>query len=65
MAFIPFSKREKEIWRQAKIVAYYQQKRKKKKRARASEEHRYGSFDRAEAFERALQRSYGDHSKTR
>ena len=64
MAFKLFSKREKEIWRQAKIVAYYQSKRKKKKRTQSSPQ-RYGNFDVNEAFERALQRSYGDNSKTR
>ena len=55
MKFEKFTPREKEIYRKGKIVAYYQCKAKMKKK----QKQRYGSFDPDEAFQKALERSYG------
>lgn len=57
MKFGKFTEREKQIYRQGKIAAYYKLKKASKKK----EKQRYGSFDVEEAWKKALARTYGDH----
>ena len=65
MRYKNLTPREKEIYRRAKIAAYYKLKAEEKKKAEARAKHRQGDFDPHKAFERALERSYGDNLKTR
>lgn len=65
MRYSKLTPREKEIYRRAKIAAYYKLKSEQKKKQEKQTKTRYGSFDPKEAFNRALERSYGDKFKTR
>ena len=65
MRYKNLTPREKEIYRRAKIAAYYKLKSEARKKADNKVKHRQGDFDPHTAFERALERSYGDKFKTR
>ena len=57
MNFKKFTDKEKKIWKRAKIVGYYQAKAEIEKKKRNQK--RYGTFDPMDAFNKALDRSYG------
>ena len=56
-----FTQEEKTIWLRGKIAGYYAAKA--RERRRQKKQVRYGEFDVNEAFERALERTYGKDFK--
>ena len=56
MAFHKLTPRERDLYRRAKIVGYYQAKN-ESKRKESSTRYRYGNFDIDASFKRALERS--------
>ena len=65
MKFGKMTERERAIYKRGKIAGYYSKKAHERRTSRHKPVETWGSFNAADAFQKALQRSYGDLAPSR